>query len=551
MVRPRAAWLVFSMMVCSLVASISCATSAQATTYGGVTFPLGDVSFADRVVTYVEGSCVRCAFSHPAGVIGPPDCGGTGCQACSSCDPCALSLGFRLSELDNRGYVTVEFVDNRLIDGPGNDLLIYITNDKAARVDISADGMSFISVGQTKGYPGAIDIGPFVQPGQEFRFVRVWDVPGDEDKTSCTGPSIDAIGAMGRALLAQYTLNVTIVGSGSVTKTPDQTTYAQGTSVSLQATSAAGWNFVGWSGDASGSTNPLQLTMDANKSITATFAAVSQGVAQGTLAILPAAGDLAFTTGLTTTHLLILLDVSTSMGEAFEDSTKLEVAKRVLTELVDTFPSGIDIGLRTFGGCDEDSVLLLPIGPLDRTVMKARIQQIQLGGATAIQYALEQAKLDFTDISGARQILLLSDGGEDCSGNPVAYVRQLIASGYALRINVIGYGVIAGDQATRQQLEELAKITGGTFVLAQTSQDLRAALQLSSPITRYHVFDSQGTETYSGVLGDTGPLLPAGTYHVVIDTTPPVDLPSVTVQGGHTTQVTLKRTDGGYSASVQ
>lgn len=69
-----------------------------------------------------------------------------------------------------------------------------------------------------------------------------------------------------------YTLAVAVVGSGSVAKNPDQPSYNNGAVVQLTATPLAGWNFTGWSGDASGTTNPLDVTMSANKSITATFA---------------------------------------------------------------------------------------------------------------------------------------------------------------------------------------------------------------------------------------------------------------------------------------
>ena len=69
----------------------------------------------------------------------------------------------------------------------------------------------------------------------------------------------------------QYTLTATTVGNGAVVKLPDQPTYDYGGSVQLTATAAVGWHFVGWSGDASGSTNPLDVTMDADKAITATF----------------------------------------------------------------------------------------------------------------------------------------------------------------------------------------------------------------------------------------------------------------------------------------
>ncbi len=68
-----------------------------------------------------------------------------------------------------------------------------------------------------------------------------------------------------------YGLNVSVVGQGSVTKNPDQESYTPGTSIQITATPAAGWTFSGWSGDATGSTNPLTVAMNDNKTITATF----------------------------------------------------------------------------------------------------------------------------------------------------------------------------------------------------------------------------------------------------------------------------------------
>jgi uncharacterized repeat protein (TIGR02543 family) len=69
-----------------------------------------------------------------------------------------------------------------------------------------------------------------------------------------------------------YTLATNTVGNGTVTKSPDQASYSAGGIVNLTANPAVDSTFTGWSGDASGSTNPLNITMDGNKSITATFA---------------------------------------------------------------------------------------------------------------------------------------------------------------------------------------------------------------------------------------------------------------------------------------
>lgn len=68
-----------------------------------------------------------------------------------------------------------------------------------------------------------------------------------------------------------YTLTVDTVGSGTVSANPSQSTYDHGTDVELTATPSTGYSFDGWSGDASGTTNPLTVTITSDMSITATF----------------------------------------------------------------------------------------------------------------------------------------------------------------------------------------------------------------------------------------------------------------------------------------
>ena len=67
-----------------------------------------------------------------------------------------------------------------------------------------------------------------------------------------------------------FTLVVTAV-NGSVVKNPDQLTYPGGTSVQLTAVPNSGYTFTSWSGDASGSVNPLTIIMNSDKAITANF----------------------------------------------------------------------------------------------------------------------------------------------------------------------------------------------------------------------------------------------------------------------------------------
>jgi hypothetical protein len=71
-----------------------------------------------------------------------------------------------------------------------------------------------------------------------------------------------------------FTLQVATSGSGSVSLAPPGGSYAPGTVVTLTALPGAGFAFSGWSGDLSGTTNPATLTMNADRSVTATFVAV-------------------------------------------------------------------------------------------------------------------------------------------------------------------------------------------------------------------------------------------------------------------------------------
>ncbi|MEL4456522.1 InlB B-repeat-containing protein [Lutimonas vermicola] len=73
----------------------------------------------------------------------------------------------------------------------------------------------------------------------------------------------------------QYTLNIEIVGEGSVEQKVIQaktsTDYDSGTIVELTAVPEEEWVFVGWSGDHQGTSNPLTIEMNEAMSLTATF----------------------------------------------------------------------------------------------------------------------------------------------------------------------------------------------------------------------------------------------------------------------------------------
>ena len=69
----------------------------------------------------------------------------------------------------------------------------------------------------------------------------------------------------------QYALTVNAGTGGTVTKNPDRTSYDAGTQVTLTAVPNSGYTFSNWSGSLTGSTNPATITMDGNKTVSATF----------------------------------------------------------------------------------------------------------------------------------------------------------------------------------------------------------------------------------------------------------------------------------------
>lgn len=68
--------------------------------------------------------------------------------------------------------------------------------------------------------------------------------------------------------------------NGTVTTNPNSATgtFGNGASVTLTAIPATGYKFDGWSGDATGTTNPLTITMNVDKTITAMFSAITASV---------------------------------------------------------------------------------------------------------------------------------------------------------------------------------------------------------------------------------------------------------------------------------
>ena len=130
--------------------------------------------------------------NNPNNALGSPDYKGVDSAS-------YVSLGNAENACDC-GSLVLEFIDNELVDVPGNDLYVYEVGPgvEATEIFISTDGQEWIDLGKIDGSLWGIDIHDSVSPGQEFHFVKLCDYPdGNTGSSPSPGPDIDAVGAIG------------------------------------------------------------------------------------------------------------------------------------------------------------------------------------------------------------------------------------------------------------------------------------------------------------------------------------------------------------------
>ncbi len=224
----------------------------------------------------------------------------------------------------------------------------------------------------------------------------------------------------------------------------------------------------------------------------------------------------------------LLLDASASMGQplagwrrdvtsdarggvtaSFEGRgpTKLDLARGALERLLERLPDEVQVALRTYGGdatnaCGE-SVLLHPMGPLDRPRLRALARGLRARGKTAIAAALSQVPADFAapegqaEPAGERVVVMISDGRETCGGDPHEALRRLERAGFRVRVHVVAFRV---DPDDARALSRLAEATGGRFLHADDAQALDDALVAAVQVP-LRVEDAAGEVVARGTLG--------------------------------------------------
>lgn len=277
-----------------------------------------------------------------------------------------------------------------------------------------------------------------------------------------------------------------------------------------------------------------------------------------------------------TSRILFIFDASNSMAGQWEGERKIDLAREILFEMLDTLEQKekVELALRVYGhqspvppqDC-SDTKLEVPFGRMNASKIRQTLNGIQPKGTTPIARSLAQAPKDFPPCGTCRNIIvLITDGIEACDGDPCQVSLDLQKKGIILRPFVIGIG---SDPGFRETFDCI-----GEYFDTPTQEEYREALKevitqaLNTTSAQVNLLDSQKrpTETdvnitfydrYTGVIHyymihtlnrlgnpDTLELDPMVTYDIGIQTTPPIRIDSIRLTAGRHNTISVDAPQG-------
>ncbi|WP_291727448.1 vWA domain-containing protein [Bernardetia sp.] len=266
-----------------------------------------------------------------------------------------------------------------------------------------------------------------------------------------------------------------------------------------------------------------------------------------------------------TTRLLFVLDASGSMNSAWEGDTRINIARQILSDMIDSIANVpyVEVAMRVYGhqynfkqkNC-QDSKLEVAFGSRNNNQIRTMLDGLQPKGTTPIAYSLEQATKDFpNDGKDTRNVIvMITDGIEACDGDPCAISRGLQQKGIFLKPFIVGMGIepkyakgfecmgrFFNAKSSRQFkgfLQEVVKQTLGKTTVTVELLDERnqpreanvhmAFIDQATDKARYNIvhFRDKGGKT------DELDIDAIPTYDLIVYTTPPVLKKNVEIIGG-------------------
>ncbi len=275
-----------------------------------------------------------------------------------------------------------------------------------------------------------------------------------------------------------------------------------------------------------------------------------------------------------TTRILFVFDASQSMGGQWQSGIKFNIARDLLARMLDSLRGvpNLEMGLRVYGhqkpvppqDCN-DTRLEVPIGKNNISRIESILKNLVPRGTTPIAYSLEQTEKDFTPCENCRNIIvLITDGDEECGGDPCAVSRALQQKGIMLKPFIIGIG-----RDFRADFECV-----GNYFDASTEHNFQTVLKvvisqaLNSTTAQVNLLDADGNPTETNVnmtfydnltgavkynfihtlnnkgLPDTILIDPLITYDIVVHTLPPVRADSLRLTPGQHTIIPISTPQG-------
>ncbi len=264
------------------------------------------------------------------------------------------------------------------------------------------------------------------------------------------------------------------------------------------------------------------------------------------------------------TRILFVLDGSQSMLGHWESGRKIDIARKMLINMVDSLNKieEVELALRVYGhqkpvppqNCD-DTKLEVPFAPANAAKIKHKLKQIIPKGTTPIAHSLDLSAKDFPKCDECRNIIILiTDGIEACDGDPCAVSRALQKQGIILKPFVIGIGLDTGFKKTFECVGHYFDASNETkfkeilgIVISQALNSTTAQVNLLDSyykptetdvtLTFYDNFSGKVKHNFVHTINhrgnpDTIYLDPLLTYDIVVQTIPPVRKDSIKLTTG-------------------
>ncbi len=150
------------------------------------------------------------------------------------------------------------------------------------------------------------------------------------------------------------------------------------------------------------------------------------------------------------TRILFVFDASNSMVNKIGPITRIEGAKELFCRFVDSLSlnKNFQFALRMYGhtvkyppGDCKDSKLVVPFGKNNIALIKQKVNEAKPTGITPIEHSLIESANDFPDKKAVNMIILITDGIEECGGDPCRARQKLMEKGIVFKPFIIGIGL--------------------------------------------------------------------------------------------------------------